>query len=133
MYLLDTNVWITVLRQPTSTLAARFQAISPNDIRICSIVIAELLHGCLRSAKPAANRSIVHALLTPYTSLSFDDAAAGRFAMIRHTLEQAGQMIGPYDAQIAAIALTHGCTLVTHNVAEFGRIPGLVIEDWQVP
>ena len=41
-YVLDTNVWITVLRQPTSALAARFRAASPNNIRICSVVTAEL-------------------------------------------------------------------------------------------
>ena len=34
---------------------------------------------------------------------------------------------------IAAIALANGCTLFTHNTAEFSRVPGLVIEDWQVP
>jgi tRNA(fMet)-specific endonuclease VapC len=42
-----------------------------------------------------------------------------------------GTPIGPYDLQIAAIALAHGCTLVTHNVREFGRVPALVFEDWE--
>jgi tRNA(fMet)-specific endonuclease VapC len=108
IYLLDTNVWITVSRQPKSTLAAHFIAVSPPDIRTCSIVVAELRHGCLRSAKPSASRAVVDALLAPYTSLPFDDPA-----------EQAGLMIGPYDAQIAAIALANSCTLVTHNTGEF--------------
>jgi tRNA(fMet)-specific endonuclease VapC len=133
IYLLDTNVWVTVLRHPTSSLAARFNALTPADIRVCSIVVAELRHGCLRSAKPAANRAGVDALLAPYVSLPFDDAAADQYAAIRHHLESAGQLIGPLDMQIAAIALANGCTLVTHNVAEFSRVPGLVIEDWQVP
>ena len=65
IYLLDTNVWITVLRHPTSSLAGRFNALTPADIRICSIVVAELRHGCLRSAKPAVNRSALDALLAP--------------------------------------------------------------------
>jgi tRNA(fMet)-specific endonuclease VapC len=131
-YLLDTNVWINALRQPTSSLAARFHTLTPADIRVCSVVVAELRHGCLRSAKAAANRAALDALLAPYLSLPFDDAAADRYAAIRHHLESIGQVIGPLDQQIAAIALANGCTLVTHNTAEFGRVPGLVIEDWQV-
>lgn len=132
-YLLDTNVWITVLRHPISSLAARFNALTPADIRICSVVVAELRHGCLRSAKPTANRSALDALLAPYVSFPFDDKAADQYAAIRHNLESIGQVIGPLDVQIAAIALTHGCTLVTHNTAEFSRVSGLVVEDWQLP
>src|SRR5579871_4074086 len=132
-YLLDTNVWITVLRHPSSSLATRFRAVVPGAIRICSIVVAELRHGCLRSSKSQENRKVVDALLTPFISLPFDDEAAEHFARIRHALEQSGMMIGAYDAQIAAVALTHQCTLVTHNTPEFSRVPGLMLEDWQVP
>ena len=64
-YLLDTNVWITVLRHPTASLAARFRALTPSDIRVCSVVVAELRHGCLRSAKPAANRRALDGLMAP--------------------------------------------------------------------
>ena len=117
IYLLDTNVWITVLRQPTSSLAVRFHAIVPDDVRICSVVVAELHHGCLRSAKPAANRVAVNALLAPYTSLSFDDAAVIRFATIRHALELAGQVIGPYDVQIAAVVQSNPGANYTANLA----------------
>jgi len=106
IYLLDTNVWITVLRHPSSSLAARFRAVVPAAIRVYSIVVAELRHGCLRSAKPAANRAAVDALLAPFISLPFDDESAEQFTRIRHALEQSGLMIGAYDAQIAAIALS---------------------------
>jgi tRNA(fMet)-specific endonuclease VapC len=132
-YLLDTNVWVTVLRRPGSSLTARFRAVNPADIRVCSVVVGELRQGALRSARPADNRSAVDALLAPYVSLPFDDAAADHFATIRHHLEKTGQMIGPYDVQIAAIALANGCTLVTHNTGEFNRVPGLALEDWQTP
>ena len=83
--------------------------------------------------KPAANRAAADALLAPHPSLPFNDAAADDYAAIRHHLESTGQMIGPLDMLIAAIALANGCTLVTHNTTEFSRVPGLVIEDWQVP
>ena len=132
-YLLDTNVWIAVLRDPVVPLADRFRNLLPENIQTCSIVVSELRHGCLRSARASANRAAVDALLAPFASLPFDDAAAEQFAEIRFSLEQSGQMIGPYDAQIAAIALANGCTLVTHNTAEFSRVPGLTLEDWQIP
>lgn len=66
-------------------------------------------------------------------SLPYDDVATDHFVSIRRHLEATGQIIGPYDMQIAAIALANGCTLVTHNTAEFCRVPGLTLEDWQVP
>jgi tRNA(fMet)-specific endonuclease VapC len=132
-YLLDTSVWIVALRQPRSSLAARICSVDAADIRVCSVVVAELRHGCLRSARAAANRAAVDALLAPYLSLPFDDSAAEHFASIRYHLEQHGLVIGPYDVQIAAIALANGCTVVTHNTSEFTRVPGLVLEDWQLP
>jgi tRNA(fMet)-specific endonuclease VapC len=130
-YLLDTNVWIADLRRSNPQLANRFRAMAPANIKVCSIVVAELRHGCLRSAKPDDNRAAVDALLAPILSLPFDDSAAEHFARIRHELEQIGRMIGPLDAQIAAIALANDCVLVTHNSSEFSRVPKLVIEDWQ--
>jgi len=132
-YLLDSNVWITALRRPGSSLAARFRAKDPADIRFCSVVVAELRYGCLRSARPAANRVAVDALLAPFPSLPFDDAAAEHAATVGRNLELLGSAIGPYDLQIAAIALANGCALVTHNQAEFSRVPGLPLEDWQTP
>ena len=134
IYLLDSNVWISLIRGTSPVLAAKYQSMSPTaDIRVCSVVVAELWYGCARSAKPAANRAALQTLIAPYPSLPFDDAAADHFATIRQHLESLGQVIGPYDMQIAAIALANGCTLVTHNTTEFGRVPGLIIEDWQVP
>lgn len=62
----------------------------------------------------------------------FDDAAAQAYGQLRVYLERAGTLIGPYDMQIAAIALVHGLIVVTHNTREFGRVPGLNIEDWEV-
>src|SRR5205807_4018649 len=112
---------------------ARLVAKLPEDIRLCSVVLAESYYGCLRSAKPAENRADVDAFRLPYVSFPFDDPAAAIFAQIRHDLEQAGTPIGPYDLQIAAIALANGLKLVTNNTAEFSRVPGLVCEDWQLP
>jgi tRNA(fMet)-specific endonuclease VapC len=85
----------------------------------------------LKSPKPAVARAKLDALLAPTQSVAFDDDAADYFATIRHYLESRGTPIGPYDTQIAAIALAHGFTLVTNNAAEFKRVPGLLLDDWQ--
>jgi tRNA(fMet)-specific endonuclease VapC len=131
-YLLDSNVWVAILRQRHPQVAARYGGTNRADIRTCSVVVAALRYGCVRSARPAVNRAAVDALLAPVISLPDDDAATDHFVAIRRHLEALGQVIGPYDMQIAAIALANNCTLVTHNTAEFSRVPGLVVEDWQV-
>lgn len=69
--------------------------------------------------------------LQPYRSLPFDDTAAEIVGLLRARLTTQGTPIGPYDIQLAAIALANNCTLVTHNVREFGRIPELQWEDWE--
>jgi tRNA(fMet)-specific endonuclease VapC len=93
--------------------------------------VTELLFGALRSQKVAANLAEVRLLVSGFASLPFDDAAAEKHAEIRAHLAASGNPIGPLDAMIAAIALVHELTLVTHNVSEFSRVPGLRVEDWQ--
>jgi len=133
MYLLDANVWIAILRKKHPQVAAHYSATNQADIRVCSIVIAELRYGCDKSANPAANRAKLDAVLNPVESLSFDDKAADHFVFVRRHLESTGQVIGSFDMQIAAIALANGCILVTNNTREFKRVPGLIVEDWQIP
>lgn len=65
-------------------------------------------------------------------TLPFDDLAAVAYGSLRAELERQGTPIGQYDMLIAAVALANSLILVTHNVSEFGRISGLVIEDWEV-
>jgi tRNA(fMet)-specific endonuclease VapC len=73
----------------------------------------------------------LNAFVSPFASLPFDDQGARICAEVRSQLERAGTVIGPHDLQIAAIALQHGLTLVTHNTREFSRISGLKLEDWE--
>jgi tRNA(fMet)-specific endonuclease VapC len=133
MFLLDTNVCVQYLRGKNVLVRQRLAACPTHEVRLCSVVLSELYVGVLRSAQPAKNRADVDQFAAPLASLPFDDAAADVYARIRHQLESQGTAIGPYDLQIAAIALANGCTLVTHNTAEFGRVPGLVLEDWEIP
>lgn len=132
-YLLDTNACVGHLRGRNALLTRRIQARPNNELRLCSVVIAELIRGTLRSRQPAANRAKMDAFVKQFVSLPFDDAAAEVHARIRVHLESLGMSIGPYDLQIAAIALVHQLIVVTHNVAEFSRVPGLTVEDWEIP
>lgn len=130
IWLLDTNAWIDSLNKPAGPLVSRIFAHLP-DVRICSIVKGELWHGAEKSRRTVHREQLLTALAR-FPSLPFDDAAARAFGKLRADLELPGQRIGPYDLQIAAIALVHGATLVTHNTREFARVSGLRVEDWQV-
>lgn len=102
---------------------------------ICSVVVGELQFGIERSDPiHRANTELrVQRLRQQFVSLTYDDAAAQEYGRIRAHLATEGLLIGGNDMQIAAIALANNLVLVTHNTAEFGRIPQLVIEDWQSP
>ena len=130
-YLLDTNVCIRYMNGRAPGVLRRLQALQPVEVVVCSVVKAELFYGAQRSHDPARSLAVQQQFLQPYHSLPFDDAAAEVAGSLRAQLAQSGTPIGPYDLQIAAIALANGCTVVTHNVREFGRVPDLVIEDWE--
>ncbi|MBI3850621.1 MAG: type II toxin-antitoxin system VapC family toxin [Verrucomicrobia bacterium] len=130
-WLLDTNAWIVYLKTPQSPIRTRLQTLRPSDLVLCSVVKAELLHGAEKYGNRERRLGILRELFAPYASLPFDDAAAAQYGQMRHELEVGGNVIGPNDLMIAAIALANNHTLVTHNTAEFSRVPGLALEDWQ--
>jgi tRNA(fMet)-specific endonuclease VapC len=130
-YLPDTNACIALLRQRNPRLVARWHATKASDVVLCSVVVYELRHGAERSTDPAREHGKLDVFLAPFASLPFDDLCGRKCAVVRHKLERAGLVIGPHDLQIAAIALHHGLTLVTHNTREFGRISGLQLDDWE--
>lgn len=130
-YLLDTNVCIRYLNGRAPGVLARLRTLTPDDVVVCSVVKAELFYGAQRSQNPERSLAAQRGFLAPYRSLPFNDSAAEIAGVIRARLAAQGTPIGPYDIQIAAIALANHCTLVTHNLNEFGRIPALSIEDWE--
>ncbi|ELR99311.1 putative nucleic acid-binding protein [Gloeocapsa sp. PCC 73106] len=85
----------------------------------------------MRSTNPTQSMREQQDFLDLFVSLTFDDEAAQICGRIRAQLANQGTLIGPYDLQIAAIALTHNLTVITHNVREFSRVQDLKIEDWQ--
>lgn len=134
-YLLDTNTCIGWLRQNQPQLVGRIQAQAQSEIVLCSVVVGELLFGVERAdpAHRVNNAARVNQLRQQFSSLPFDDAAAEQYGRIRADLTGRGMLIGSNDMLIAAIALTNGCILVTHNTAELSRVAGLAIENWQIP
>jgi tRNA(fMet)-specific endonuclease VapC len=131
IYLLDTNVCIHLLNGRHPSLIERFHRHTPQEIVLCSMVKAELLQGALRSQRIALNLQRLHAFFAPLRSLPFDDNSAEHFARIGAELLGQGTPIGPNDLVIAATARANNATLVTHNTAEFNRVTGLCIEDWE--
>lgn len=131
-YLLDTNVCIRYLSGRSPALRQKLPTVPSNAILICSVVKFELIYGAMRSQTPTRSLSKQEEFWRQFASLSFDDDAARLCGQLRADLAQKGTPIGPYDLQIAAIALNHDLILVTHNIAEFSRVEGLKIEDWEI-
>jgi tRNA(fMet)-specific endonuclease VapC len=133
-HLLDTNTCIDHLRQPnTSLVTGRLSAAPVGSVSLCSIVLAELLFGARRSTQVQKNVSEVHTFCAQFAMLPFEARAADEYSKTRSHLARLGTPIGPNDLMIAAIALADSLILVTHNTTEFGRVPGLHLEDWQIP
>jgi tRNA(fMet)-specific endonuclease VapC len=103
------------------------------SVLLCSVVLAELIYGAHHggAAHQAANLALIASLRHLFASRPFDDRAAEEYGELREYLASLGTPIGPNDLMIAAIALANRLTLVTHNAAEFSRVPGLMLEDWQ--
>jgi len=129
LYALDTNT-VVFFFKGIGHVAERLFAAPPGEVAIPSIVLYELEVGAVRAAASAKRREQLALLVDTISILPFgaDEARAG--ARIRGELEHAGTPIGPLDLLIAATALNHRATLVTHNQREFGRVKGLNTEDW---
>ena len=130
-YLLDTNVCIRYLNAQSAKIEQMLTKLSPGQVALCSIVRAELLYGALKSSQPKRNAERLAYFFRGFPCLPFDDRASEVYADVRLRLEKAGKPIGPNDLLIGATAVANGLVLVTHNTQEFGRIEGLVVEDWE--
>ncbi len=131
IYLLDTNACIHHLKFADSPITHKLTIHLP-ETAISSVTKAELFYGAMRSTNPTQSIREQQDFLELFVSLAFDDEAARICGRIRAQLAEQGTPIGPYDLQIAAIALAHDLTLITHNVREFKRVQDLKVEDWQM-
>jgi tRNA(fMet)-specific endonuclease VapC len=129
MYILDTNTLIYYFKGQ-GRVAQNFAVIPPQEIAVSTVVLFELQVGIAKSNSPAKRIQQVQQLLNQVNLVMFDSDAALAAATIRAQLEQQGTPIGPMDVLIAGTAVSLQATLVTHNVKEFSRVPGLAIVDW---
>jgi tRNA(fMet)-specific endonuclease VapC len=129
-YLLDTSICVFLIRRTPRALLRKIAARPTVDFGVSLITVAELQFGVQRSSDPGKNQTALDAFLLPLTVLDFDYAAALAYGSVRHKLEAAGTPIGALDTLIAAHALSRNLVLLTHNLKEFKRVPGLKVEDW---
>jgi tRNA(fMet)-specific endonuclease VapC len=130
-YLFDTNVWVTIFRGADVQLRQRWEAQAPEDVLLCAPVLAELYVGALKSQRTAQNLALVDEVLRQHEVLHFGAQEALRYAQLGRDTERTGFKAKALDLQIAATASAHGLILVTHDIVDFGRIPGIQFEDWQ--
>lgn len=129
-YLFDTNICIYIIKQKPIGVLKRFETISPLDIGISMITVAELEYGVQKSLFPQQNQDALNKFLSPLMLYDFDFNASQVYGSIRSNLEKKGITIGSLDMLIAAHVLSLNCTLVTNNEKEFNRVENLIIENW---
>lgn len=131
-FMLDTNICIHVIKDHPEELRERFNAFA-EQLCISSITLAELHYGAEKSARRTANLRAIENFTARLDILAFSPAAATHYGQIRADLERIGRPSGPHDMLIGAHARSEALTIVTNNVREFERIPGLQVENWIRP
>ena len=127
--MLDTNVVSALVRRPGGDLARRVGALPAGSFAVSVVVAGELRYGVRRRGSERLARQ-VEAVLSAMDVLAPAEPVDRHYGEIRNALERIGQPIGQNDLWIAAHARALAATLVTGNVREFGRVPGLAVEDW---
>ena len=127
--LLDTDTCIYALKG-NATVLDRLLSRSRADVAVSVITEAELRTGAAKSSSPVKTAHLLENFLRPLAIVEFTSADAATYAHLRAKLERAGTPIGPLDSLIAAQAVSRKLVLVTNNEREFGRVPGLRLENW---
>jgi len=127
--MLDTNIVSELIGSPQGRIKSRIEALGTDAICASILTAAELRYGAAKRGSAKLSRDIERVLST-MPILPFDVPADFEYGRIRALLTAAGTPIGPVDFFIAAHALSLGLILVTANVREFSRVPGLVVENW---
>jgi tRNA(fMet)-specific endonuclease VapC len=129
-YMLDTDIFSYIMNRSNDAVLRRFETVVVSDVCISAITRSELMYGIEVSPRRQINQAALDAYLIYLDVLDYPGSAAADYAQIRAGLKAGGTMIGANDLFIAAHARSLGLTLVTNNTREYGRVPGLKIENW---
>lgn len=134
-YMLDIDTCIYLMSgrhgERQSRILARLDRLAPEEnLILSSIVTFELSYGAQKGRWRKANLALLEEFLLDFIVAPFDEKASHIGGAIRTKLEKNGRPIGPMDTLIAAHAVSLGVPLVTHNLREFSRVPGLKAENW---
>lgn len=130
MYLLDTNICIYLIKKRPQQVVMNLKKHTIEQIMISSVTVAELYYGVRKSQYQQKNEDALIQFLSSFELVPFTDEDAFLYGEIRTDLEKKGQIIGPYDLQLAAQCLSRGMTIVTNNEKEFSRVANLKVENW---
>ncbi len=129
-YMLDTDICSYLMKGKSETLVARLQSVPVSAICMSAITKSEILFGIAVSPRPQKDRAAFDFLIQHVQVHDYPAGAADAYGEIRAALKSQGTLIGPNDLLIAAHARFLGLTLVTNNLREFSRVPGLKVENW---
>ncbi|EBD8875606.1 PIN domain-containing protein [Salmonella enterica subsp. enterica serovar Kentucky] len=132
-YMLDTCICSFIMREQPEALLKRLEqaVLRRHRIVVSAITYAEMRFGCTGKKASPRHAQLVDAFCSRLDAvLAWDRAAVDATTEIRAVLAAAGTPIGSNDAAIAGHAIASGAILVTNNVREFERVPGLQYEDW---
>ena len=128
-FLLDSNTVIYAFKN-AGQVRNHMRQHEDLDFKLCTPVLWELMTGANKARDSSAQPARLALFQARFELLPFDLAAARHAAQVRAQLEAQGTPTGAADTMIAGVALAHGLILVTRNVREFERVPGLQIQNW---
>lgn len=128
-YLLDSNILIAAMRGHADVKRGLYQ-IDSAAVALSSIVLGELLVGVGKSRLTAKSRAALESVTAKLNVVPVNADVSKAYGKIRSELELAGRPIGANDFWIAAQAVAFEMILVTDNIREFERVPGLQLENW---
>jgi tRNA(fMet)-specific endonuclease VapC len=128
-YMLDTSICIHVMKNYPQALRENFNSLA-EQLCISSITLGELHYGAEKSAPHPDNLSAIEYFVARLDVLPFEAKAAAHYGQVRAELERAGTPCGPHDMQIGGHARSEGLIVVTNNIREFNRMPGIRVENW---